>query len=360
MLKKKIIHVIGARPQFIKLGILFKAIKNKLNVKNLIVHTGQHYDYEMSKIFFKELNIPEPYINLNLNKFLSQNQRLSQMISKLEKSFLKIGKIDLILIYGDTDTTLAAAIVARKLNLKIIHVEAGLRSFDKNMPEEQNRIIADHLSDYLISPTLSSTNNLFAEGIKKKKIYQLGDVMKDSVDYYLKLLNKNKFNIFLKNNELLITKYALFTLHRKENTSPLRLKKIINEIGKLKYYFFWPLHPNIKKICIKNKISFPQNLKVSKPVSYLESLLLIRNSDFVVTDSGGLQKEAFFLKKKCLILRDRTEWLELLKFNSYLIDTNISKIPYLLKLKERNYSVNIFGKFSASLKISSLIKKILS
>ena len=202
MVRKKIIHVIGARPQFIKLSILFKAIKKKLNVKNLIVHTGQHYDYEMSKIFFKELNIPEPYFNLNLHKFLSQNQRLSQMISKLEKSFLKIGKIDLVLIYGDTDSTLAAAIVARKLNLKIIHVEAGLRSFDKKMPEEQNRIIADHLSDYLISPTLSSTNNLLAEGIDAKKIYQLGDVMKDSVDYYLKLLNKNKFDIFLKNNKL--------------------------------------------------------------------------------------------------------------------------------------------------------------
>ena len=125
------------------------------------------------------------------------------------------------------------------------------------------------------------------------------------------------------------------------------------------FWTFCIIYNNFKKICIKNKISFPQNLKVSKPVSYLESLLLIRNSDFVVTDSGGLQKEAFFLKKKCLILRDRTEWLELLKFNSYLIDTNISKIPYLLKLKERNYSVNIFGKFSASLKISSLIKKIL-
>jgi UDP-GlcNAc3NAcA epimerase len=359
MLKKNIIHIIGARPQFIKLGIVLKVIVKNLKVKNLIIHTGQHYDYEMSKIFFKELNIPEPYVNLNLNKFLSQNQRLSEMISKLEKSLLKIGKIDLVLIYGDTDSTLAAAIVARKLNLKIMHVEAGLRSFDKKMPEEQNRIVADHLSDYLISPTLTSTNNLFAEGISKKKVYQLGDVMKDSVDYYLKLLKKNNFDNFLKKNKLLIGKYALFTLHRKENTAPLRLKKIIKEIGKLKYSLFWPLHPNIKKICIKNNITFPQNLKVFRPVSYFESLLLIHNSDFVITDSGGLQKEAFFLKKKCFILRERTEWLELLKFNSYLIDTNILKILNFLKLKEKKYSVNIFGHLSASLRISSLIKKIL-
>lgn len=359
MIRKNIIHIIGARPQFIKLGIVLRTIEKTLNVKNLVIHTGQHYDYEMSKIFFKELNIPKPYINLNLNKFLSQTQRLSQIISKLEKSLLKIGKIDLVLIYGDTDSTLAAAIVAKKLNLKIMHVESGLRSFDKKMPEEQNRIVADHLSDYLISPTLTATNNLFAEGIDKKKVYQLGDVMKDSVDYYLKLLKKNRFVSFLKNNQLLIDKYVLFTLHRKENTKPLRLKKIIKQIGKLKYCFLWPLHPNIKRICVKNKIIFPQNLIVLKPVSYFESLLLIDNADFVVTDSGGLQKEAFFLKKKCFILRDRTEWLELLKFNSYLIDTNLLKIPNFLKLKKKKYLVNKFGHLSASLRISSLIKKIL-
>lgn len=359
MLRKNIIHIIGARPQFIKLAILLKAIEKKLNVKNLIIHTGQHYDYEMSKVFFKELKIPRPYVNLNLEKLLTQNQRLSQMISKLEKSLMKIKKIDLIIIYGDTDSTLAAALVARKLNLKILHVESGLRSFDKTMPEEQNRIVADHLSDYLISPTLTATNNLLAEGINNKRIYQLGDVMKDSVDFYLKFLSKDRFNSFLKNNKILINKYVFFTLHRKENTIPSRLKKIIKEIGKLGYYFYWPLHPNIRKICIKNKIKFPENLKVFKPVSYFESLLLIHNSDFVVTDSGGIQKETFFLRKKCFILRDRTEWIELLNFNSFLIDTNILKISNFLKLKEKSYSTNIFGNFSASFGIASLIKKIL-
>lgn len=359
MLRKNIIHIIGARPQFIKLAILLKALKKNLNTKNLIIHTGQHYDYDMSKVFFKELNIPEPYVNLNLQKVLTQNERLSQMISKIEKSLIKIKKIDLIIIYGDTDSTLAAALVARKLNLKIMHVESGLRSFDKTMPEEQNRIVADHLSDYLISPTLTATNNLLAEGINKKKIYQLGDVMKDSVAFYLKFLSKDRFNSFLKNNKMVINKYAFFTLHRKENTAPSRLKKIIKEIGKSDYYFYWPLHPNIGKICIKNKIKFPQNLKVFKPVSYFESLLLIRSSDFVVTDSGGIQKETFFLRKKCFILRDRTEWKELLNFNSYLINTNIFKISNFLKLKEKSYLVNIFGNFSASLRISSLIRKIL-
>jgi UDP-N-acetylglucosamine 2-epimerase len=359
MLRKNIIHIIGARPQFIKLGILLKQIKKKLNVKNLIIHTGQHYDYGMSKVFFKELNIPSPYVNFNLNKLLTPNQRLSQMIYKLEKSLLKIKKIDLVIIYGDTDTTLAGTLVARKLNLKIMHVESGLRSFDKTMPEEQNRIVADHLSDHLISPTLSATNNLFAEGINKKRIYQLGDVMKDSVDFYIKFLTKDNFKSFLKKNKILINKYAFFTLHRKENTKLLRLKKIIKEIGKLDYYFYWPLHPNIRKICKKNNIKFPQNLKVFKPVSYLESLLLIRSSDFVVTDSGGIQKESFFLGKKCFILRDRTEWKELLNFNSYLIDTNIFKISNFLKLKEKSYSANIFGNLSASLGISSLIRKIL-
>ena len=359
MIKKNIIHVVGARPQFVKLGILLKAIEKVLNVKNLIIHTGQHYDYEMSKIFFKELSLPKPYINLNLKKFSSQNQRLSQMISKLELSFLKIKKIDIVIIYGDTDSTLAAAIVARKLNLKIMHVEAGLRSFDKAMPEEQNRIVADHLSDYLITPTLTATNNLLAEGINKKRIYQLGDVMKDSVQFYKKFLSKDKFNIFLKKKKIELNKYVFFTFHRKENTTALRLKKIIKNIGKLDYYFYWALHPNIRKICIKNKIKFPQNIKVFKPVSYFESLLLIRNSDFVVTDSGGLQKETFFLRKKCFILRDRTEWLELLNFNSYLIDANLYKISNFLKLKEKSYSASIFGNFSASLRISSLIRKIL-
>jgi len=359
-MKKIIVHIIGARPQFIKLAVLLKVIKKKLDVKNLIIHTGQHYDYEMSKIFFKELSIPDPYVNFNLEKLLTQNQRLSKMISKLEMSFLSIKKIDLVLIYGDTDSTLAAAIVAKKLNLKIMHVESGLRSFDKTMPEEQNRIVADQFSDYLITPTLTATNNLFFEGINKKKIYQLGDVMKDSVDFYKKFLSKDKFSLFLKNNRIFINNYALFTLHRKENSTPFRLKKIMNRIGKLNYYFFWPLHPNIRKICMKYKIKFPKNIKIFKPVSYFESLLLIRNSDFVVTDSGGLQKEAFFLRKICFILRDRTEWSELLKFNSYLIDINISKIPSFLKVKEKKYTTNIFGNFSASSRISSLIKKIFS
>jgi UDP-GlcNAc3NAcA epimerase len=356
---KKIVHIIGARPQFIKLSILLKSIKKKLNAKNLIIHTGQHYDYEMSKIFFRELNIPKPYINLNLKKSLSQNQRLAEMISKLESALLNIKKINLVLIYGDTDSTLAGAIVARKLDLKIMHIESGLRSFDNTMPEEQNRIVADHLSNYLISPTLLATNNLLAEGIKKIKIYQSGDVMRDSVNFYNKLLTADKFNNFLKKNRILIDKYALFTVHRKENMVPLRLKKIINGIGKLKYIFFWPLHPNAKKICLKNKIKFPKNIIIFKPVSYLESLLLIKNSDFVVTDSGGVQKETYLLKKKCFILRDRTEWSELLSFNSYLIDVNVNKILKYIKLEKKKRSAKIFGSSSASYKIAMLIKKII-
>jgi UDP-GlcNAc3NAcA epimerase len=359
MIKKNIVHIIGARPQFIKLSILLKSIKKNLNAKNLIIHTGQHYDYEMSKVFFRELNIPKPYINLNLKKSLSQNQRLAEMISKLESALLNIKKINLVLIYGDTDSTLAGAIVARKLDLKIMHIESGLRSFDNTMPEEQNRIVADHLSDYLISPTLLATNNLLAEGIKKIKIYQSGDVMRDSVIFYNKLLTRDMFSIFLKKNRILIDKYALFTVHRKENTAPLRLKKILSGIGKLKYYFFWPLHPNIKKICLQNNIKFPKNIIIFKPVGYLESLLLIKNSDFVVTDSGGIQKETYLLKKKCFILRDRTEWLELLSFNNYLIDANVNKILKYIKLNKKKLSAKIFGSSSASSKIAIIIKKII-
>jgi len=359
MIKKNIIHIIGARPQFVKLAILLKEIKKTPKVKNLIIHTGQHYDYDMSKIFFKELSIPKPYVNLDLKKILTKNQRLSEIIAKLEDSLLKIKKIDLIIIYGDTDSTLAAAIVARKLNLKIMHIESGLRSFDKAMPEEQNRIVADHFSDYLITPTLTATNNLLAEGVNKNKIYQLGDVMRDSVEFYLKFLNKDIFKSFLKNKKILTNNYALFTLHRQENTEVSRLKKILKEIGKLDNYFFWPLHPNIKKICTKNNIKFPKNFKVFKPVSYLESLLLIKNSDFIITDSGGIQKETFFLKKKCFILRDRTEWVELLDFNSYLIDTSIKKISKYNNIKKKNYSSKIFGTSSASIKIATLINKII-
>jgi UDP-GlcNAc3NAcA epimerase len=359
MTKKNIIHIIGARPQFVKLAILLKEIKRTPKIKNLIIHTGQHYDYDMSKIFFKELSIPKPYINLDLKKKLTKNQRLSEIIAKLEDSLLKIKKIDLIIIYGDTDSTLAAAIVARKLNLKIMHIESGLRSFDKAMPEEQNRIVADHFSDYLITPTLTATNNLLAEGLNKNKIYQLGDVMRDSVKFYLKFLNKDKFKSFLKNKKILTNNYALFTLHRQENTEILRLKKILKGIGKLDNYFFWPLHPNIKKICTKNNIEFPKNFKILKPVSYLESLLLIKNSDFVITDSGGIQKETFLLKKNCFILRDRTEWLELLNFNNYLIDTKIYKIMKYNKIIKKKYSDKIFGASSASFKIANLINKII-
>lgn len=301
----KILTILGARPQFIKAGSVSREIVKHKEIEEIIVHTGQHYDANMSDIFFDEMQIPKPNYFLGVGG-KSHGAMTGQMIEKIEEVALK-EKPDWIMVYGDTNSTLAGAIVASKLHIKLAHVEAGLRSFNIKMPEEVNRILTDRVSNILFCPTDTAIQNLKNEGYENLdcKIVKSGDVMQDGAMFYKNLALKP--NIEIKNS------FILCTIHRAENTDDeTRLRSIfeaLNEIAKEKQVIL-PLHPRTKKILENLKLDI-KNLKIIDPVGYLEIVWLIDNCDFVMTDSGGLQKEAYFFEKQCITLRDETEWVEL-------------------------------------------------
>jgi UDP-GlcNAc3NAcA epimerase len=356
-MKKSIVNIIGARPQFIKASIMMSLIDQRLNIKNYLLHTGQHFDYEMSDIFFNELKINKKMLIKLKRKGSTRVAVLSNMITSIYKKLNTLNP-SLVIIYGDTDTTLAASIAAKRLKLKIMHIEAGLRSNQINMIEEQNRIIADHLSDYLISPTANAKKNLINENINKK-IFFFGDIMLDCLKKNLLIIKKKDENLFT--NKIKLPKsFVFFTLHRDINANASILKNFFSEIKKINKIFYWPIHPKIKSILKKHKLELPNNIIYSKPISYHETLISIKKSEFVITDSGGIQKEAYFLKKKIFILREETEWVELVDVGSAkLIGMDIERIKYsqiFLKKKIRNQK--IFGNGKAALKILNLINKI--
>ncbi len=301
---KKIVHIVGARPQFIKCAVISREIRDHSDFNEIIIHTGQHYDPNMSEIFFKELDIPEPDINHGIGSGTHAAQT-AQMLSALEKSLQEI-KPDWVLVYGDTNSTLAGAIAAAKLNMKIAHVEAGLRSFNRRMPEEINRIVTDHVADLLLAPTQTAMNLLSQEGLGKSSRL-VGDVMYDSVLFYSKLAETTVGDKPL----VPFDKFYLATVHRQENTDDSeRFRSILDAFSKMELPVVLPAHPRIKGIL--DKVTFGENIKVIAPVGYLEMLMLIRQSEKVLTDSGGLQKEAYFCQKQCITLRDETEWTETL------------------------------------------------
>jgi len=356
---KKIISIVGARPQFIKAFITIKAIEKSKKFKNILINTGQHFDYRMSKIFFNELKFNNRLIQINLKNKNNRLIRLSEMISKLT-IILKKNKPDLVIVYGDTDSTLAASITSKRLNIKLMHVEAGLRSNVLDMPEEQNRFITDYLSDYLIVPTDNAKKNLKSYRLSKK-IYNFGDVMYDSILHYKKFINKEySKNFKIRNN--LNNNFIFFTIHRDSNSNFKNIKKILNQISTIDSIFFWPIHPKIIKIIDIYKIKIPKNIVCTSPLSYLDTIAALMESKFVVTDSGGIQKEAYFLKKKSFVLRNETEWNELIKLKAVkLIGDNIMEIK-----KNKNFLnskilfLNKFGDGNSTKKISNLINKILS
>lgn len=301
----KIVSIVGARPQFIKAGTISREIKKYNNISEIIIHTGQHFDENMSKIFFNEMDIPIPKYNLDING-KNHGAMTGQMLEKIEE-LLIIEKPDWVIIYGDTDSTLAGALAASKLHIKIAHIEAGLRSYNMKMPEEINRIVTDRISDVLFCPTKEAIVNLKNEGYCNFncKIVRSGDVMYDGVIYYKKKASKPSIK--------LKEKYILCTVHRAENTDNLqRLSKIFKALNSISLHkqIVLPLHPRTKKILESNNID-TKNLKLIDPVGYLEMVWLINNSEIIMTDSGGLQKEAFFFNKYCITLRDETEWVEL-------------------------------------------------
>lgn len=358
----KILTILGARPQFIKAGSVSRAIalhnskvvseeeikiQNQKLITEIIVHTGQHYDANMSDIFFEEMQIPKPNYFLGIGG-KSHGAMTGQMIEKIEEVVLK-EKPDWIMVYGDTNSTLAGAIVASKLHIKLAHIEAGLRSFNIKMPEEVNRILTDRVSNILFCPTDTAIQNLKNEGYENLdcKIVKSGDVMQDGAMFYKNLALKP--NIEIKNS------FILCTIHRAENTDDeTRLRSIfeaLNEIAKEKQVIL-PLHPRTKKILENLKLDI-SNLTIIEPVGYLEMVWLIDNCDFVMTDSGGLQKEAYFFEKQCITLRDETEWVELVECGANtLVGADKEKIIKTYrnnaKFNKQNLKLDLYGGGKAS------------
>ncbi len=301
---KKIITILGARPQFIKAAAVSALFSKEFN--EILVHTGQHYDANMSDVFFDELGIPKPKYHLNVGSG-SHGAMTGAMLAEIEKVLLE-EKPDFVLVYGDTNSTLAGALAASKLLIPVIHVEAGLRSFNKAMPEEQNRILTDHISDLLFVPTQTAVDNLISEGIRKG-VHQVGDVMYDGILHFTEIA-KAKSTI-LKQLNLEENSFLLCTIHRAENTNdPVRLKAICKGLSESGEQIILPLHPRTQKFISDYGIQLGENVRVIEPVGYLDMVRLESACKKIVTDSGGVQKEAFFLAKPCITMRDETEWVE--------------------------------------------------
>ena len=306
----KIVTVIGARPQFIKAAVVSRAIAAHKDIKEVIVHTGQHFDANMSDIFFEEMCIPKPDYNLNVNG-LGHGAMTGQMLEKIETVLLQ-EKPDWVLVYGDTNSTIAGALAAKKLHIKVGHVEAGLRSFNMDMPEEINRILTDRISDILFCPTETAVNNLKKEGYENIncRIVRNGDVMQDAALFYAGRAVRPKADI--------PEDFVLCTVHRAENTDDLeRLRNIFSALEEMSKTcrVVLPLHPRTKgKLSAIGYDTNNSHILFIEPVGYLEMVWMLKHCRLVMTDSGGLQKEAYFFDKYCITLRDETEWVELVKY----------------------------------------------
>jgi len=301
----KIATIVGARPQFIKIALVSKKLR-QTGFHEVVIHTGQHYDYNMSKAFFDELNIPEPDYHLRVGSG-SHGKQTGLMLRRIEQVLCK-EKPNIVLVYGDTNSTLAGALAAAKLNLTVAHIEAGLRSFNRAMPEEINRVVTDHISDVLFCPTETSVRNLANEGISEG-VYLVGDVMYDSALHYGRLAEEH--STILDKLHLDAKGYFLATIHRPQNAdSPDNLSNIIEALNELPLPTILPLHPRTKRMMLKNIPTDPSFCSLIPPVSYLDMLILEKNASAIFTDSGGVQKEAYFFKVPCITLRDETEWVE--------------------------------------------------
>ncbi|MCI0642114.1 MAG: UDP-N-acetylglucosamine 2-epimerase (non-hydrolyzing) [Gemmataceae bacterium] len=308
----KIVTVIGARPQFIKAAVVSRLLKKQSGVEELLVHTGQHYDDNMSEVFFRELEIPAPAFHLGIGSG-PHGQQTGRMLEAIEKVLVET-KPDRVLVYGDTNSTLAGALAAVKLHIPIAHVEAGLRSFNRRMPEEINRIVTDHVSEWLFAPTDAAAANLRAEGRPEEAIHLVGDVMYDAaID-----AGRRTGNEILEKLKLKPKSYLLTTIHRAENTDdPVRLHNILKAFHALnkEWQVVLPLHPRTRALLQKSPAlaNLAECLRVLEPVGYLDMVALEKNARLIATDSGGVQKEAFFQRVPCVTLRDETEWVELVE-----------------------------------------------
>ncbi len=360
----KIISIVGARPQFIKAAMVSREIANQPGIEEIIVHTGQHFDDNMSEVFFMAMKIRHPHYNLGVNS-LSHGAMTGQMLEKIEKVLMD-EKPDFVLVYGDTNSTLAGALAAVKLHIPVGHVEAGLRSFNRRMPEEINRVVADHVSDLLFAPTGTAVNNLKREGISEKKIFRSGDVMYDAALFYGAICEREsdilaKLSITPKN-------YALVTWHRAENTDDSeRLKALFDGLKNAAEQIpvVLPLHPRTKLALEREGIAndVGKEMKIIDPVGYLDMIKLEKHARIIATDSGGVQKEAYFFKVPCVTLRTETEWVELVEMGwNQLVDPSssekISSAILNAKAPDKKNGENIYGDGHASQKIVKELLKL--
>lgn len=343
----KIVNIVGARPQIIKASAISRAIRSHFSnrIKEIIIHTGQHYDKELSDVFFEELELHKPDYNLSVGSS-SHGRQTSLMITGIEE-ILQKEKPDCVILYGDTNSTLAGAVAAAKLHFPVVHIEAGLRSFNKMMPEELNRIMSDHASTLLFAPTNAAFKNLMREGFRPEnsppytidnpKIYLTGDIMYDNTLFFAGLAERKK-TAWLNDLGLAPGSFILATIHREANTDDIsRLETILKTLsslaGEYSVKFVMPLHPrttNTLKARLEllyNELLKNLNIIIIPPVSFLEMTLLEKSCKMIITDSGGVQKESHFFKKPCLVLRKETEWIELVKNGTaVLVDADPGKI----------------------------------
>ncbi|WP_026581063.1 non-hydrolyzing UDP-N-acetylglucosamine 2-epimerase [Bacillus sp. J33] len=349
----KFLTVIGARPQFIKAAPVSRELRK--NHQEIYIHTGQHYDKNMSDIFFNELNIPKPDYHLNVGS-ASHGKQTGDMLAGIEK-IIQDENPDYLLVYGDTNSTVAGALAAAKLHIPVIHVEAGLRSFNKKMPEELNRIMTDHISDFLFCPTDTAIANLKNENITEN-VFNVGDVMYDAVKYNQQLSEEK--SAILDDFGLKKKDYYLITVHRAENTdNENNIKNIIAAFSKIEGKKVWPIHPRTKNI-IKNlgiDLASVPDLMVIDPVGYLDILSLESNAKKIITDSGGIQKEAYFLQVPCITLREQTEWVETLEDSANILTgTDPGKILDAVAAELNPAYKEYFGNGDASIKIAEHFK----
>ncbi|MEA4983761.1 MAG: UDP-N-acetylglucosamine 2-epimerase (non-hydrolyzing) [Paludibacter sp.] len=344
----KIITIVGARPQFVKAATLSRQFI-KYGVNEKILHTGQHFDNNMSRIFFEEMEIPEPAFHLDIHG-LSHGAMTGRMLEGIEKILIDENP-DGVLVYGDTNSTLAGALAASKLHIPVIHVEAGLRSFNMEMPEEVNRILTDRISSFLFCPTDTAVNNLKREGfdMMSVQIIKNGDVMQDAAIYYAAKAGL-KSDIIRK---LKLQQFVLATLHRQENTDdPAKLMAIVrglNIINK-QVQVVVPLHPRTRQIL--QQLSINTEFTIIEPVGYFDMIMLLKSCELVVTDSGGVQKEAFFFGKHCITLREQTEWVELVDHGFIrLVGSDAEKLKDafdFFRTKKSDFSLDLYGKGKAA------------
>lgn len=351
---KKIMSVVGARPQFIKVKLLADSLKKK-KIAHLLVHTGQHYDYEMSKIFFDELSIPLPRYNLNAGSH-APGAQTALIIERLEKILLK-ERPAMVIVYGDTNSTLAASLAAAKLHIPVCHVEAGLRSYNRAMPEEINRVVTDHLSCLLFCPSKTAIDNLAKESITSG-VHLAGDIMYDSILRFKDTAKKR--SVILSKLKLKPKNYLLVTIHRPFNAdSSGNLKRIFRALKIINEPVVLPLHPRTLQALKRSALKVPPLVRLIKPVGYIDMITLEANARIILTDSGGVQKESYWLGVPCVTLREETEWIETVHSGWNTLagaDTNrIVKAVYEMKLPEKR--PQLYGNGRAAQRIAAFLAR---